>query len=217
MLQTGHSVKPEKEEIMRTSRLVLNSVLALVLIYFMLGTGCAKVLPTRFATIKEAYPTGESLQPPSQAPPDSFKKAVFEAPYEDVFRFAHVSATQALFNVESTDKAKGVILAARVAKIFADGEHESRYHYGILVKETGPKTTEVIIATKKQTSCAKMHEATAGFLTCISFGILAPLAIVDASKCTEEKASLKWATDSLPEMNQFMMLIRNNLIQAGLI
>jgi len=203
---------------MRAFSPIMKFVLTTVLACLIFGTGCNKVLPNRFVTIKEAYPTSESVQPPSQVSSDTFKKAVFEAPYEDVFRFAQVAASQAQLNIEGTDKANGVILATRVAKTFTpDGERESRYHYGIIVKETGPKTTEVTISTKKQTSCSKLHEGTAGFLTCISFGLLAPLAIVDAVKCTEEKASLQWTTDSLPEINQFLTLIRNNLIAAGLI
>ena len=47
-------------------------------------------LPEKFATLEQAFPAGEWAGLPKDLPAGSFKAAVFEAPYEDVFRAVNV-------------------------------------------------------------------------------------------------------------------------------
>jgi hypothetical protein len=158
----------------------------------------------------EAYSAKEYLQNTDQIPRDSFKKAAFKVPYEDVFRAASVSASQAQFSIEEERKADGVILAMRTIQErppqdipIAPGNqrpHQRNYYYAIVVKEKGPKSTEVVIMAKAQGKC-----------------LVDPLSATAACKAY---AVPHWAAghdDATPDLNQYMIFLRNNLIAAGLL
>ena len=197
---------------MRSSNLVAILISLVVLAYFVSISGCVTVLPKSFATPKEAYPSSKSFIPPSNAPRDSFKRAVFEAPYDDVFRAVKVSVSQVMLNIESSNKAKGEILATSIKNTFnpkTGDPREIRYYYGILVKEIGPETTEVTILAKRQRSCKSLSRATA----CLSFGATLP----HIEECNEETVAVKLATDAVEQLSQFMTVTRNNLIASGVI
>lgn len=171
-------------------------------------TGCGTWLPERFVRPDEAYSAKEYLQNTDQLPYDSFKKAVFKVPYEDVFRAASVSASQAQFNVEEERKADGVILATRIIQERPphDGApgnqrpHQRNYYYAIVVKERGPKSTEVVIMAKAQGKC--LADPLMGTAQCRAYAIP------------------HWATvydNATQDLGQFMTFLRNNLIMAGLL
>ena len=185
---------------------------------------CTVTVPKRFATLEEVYPPNASLTPPPDAPLDSFKKGTFEAPYEDVFRAVSVSASQAQFNVESTDKARGLILATRVMMVRNLGESRTseprQYSYAIMVKENGPKSSEVMVLAKVQQSCTRMSFLS-GMSGILGFGVLLiatlPIYLLDKTTC-DKAATVQWATGeftTLQEMTQIMTFTRNNLIAAG--
>jgi hypothetical protein len=167
-------------------------------------------LPERFVRVGEAYSSKDYLQNTEQIPQDSFKKMLFQAPYEDVFRAASVSASQAQFSVEEEKKAEGVILATRTAKeqppqIYPmspvnQQPHQRNYYYAILVKEKGPKSTEVVIMAKVQGKC--LTELLISPAVCKAY------------------ATPHWASghdNAMQDLNQFIVFLRNNLIAAGLI
>jgi hypothetical protein len=197
---------------------------ALILTFvFLLLTGCLPGLqmewiPDRFATLQEVYAPGDLLRSIEVAPIDSNIKKVFNAPYEDVFRAAIVSAGQTQWLVEVQDKAKGVILATRVlqtpppvgaganceANNFANKNPTRRnYYYAVVITEKGPKSIEVTALAKAQGKCE--HKGC--------------LARERHEEC-ERYASVHWATghdNAMSELSQFMVFINNHLIAAGVI
>jgi len=201
----------------------MRTISLIALVFFL--SGCTVTVPERFATLQEAYPPGESLSPPPDAPPDSFKKASFEAPYEDVFRAVSVAASQAQFNVESTDKRKGSILATRVIMVQGPVNRTitepRQYSYAIVAKEIGPKATEVMTLARVQQTCTRDSGLTWTLVSIFTFGIALPTALimypVEKIRC-DNAATVQWATGpytTLQEMNQLMTFARNNLIAAG--
>src|SRR3990172_4127802 len=133
------------------------------LLTLLLLVSCSAWHPARFASVQEAYVGGEHLAEPSPAPVDSRKKALFDVPYEDMYRAASVSASQAQMSIEWEDKAKGQILAVRVTKglmpqksFMQPGNRRPQdkyFFYSIVVRERGPRSTEVSITAKTQGRC----------------------------------------------------------------
>ncbi len=179
-------------------------------VFLLILSGCGSWVPERFVRAGEAYSSKDYLKNFEHLPQDSFKKMVFQAPFEDVFRAASISVSQSQFSLEEERKAEGVILATRIVEALppqdrpiAPGNqrpHQRNYYYAIVVKERGPKTTEVIIAAKAQGKC-----------------LIDPLSNTSACKAYSIP---HWATGhdaATQDLNQFMIFLRNNLIQAGLI
>jgi hypothetical protein len=182
-------------------------VLFLILCFSAL-LGCGTWLPERFVRPDEAYSAKEYFQNTDQLPYESFKKAVFEVPYEDVFRAASLSASQAQFNIEEERKADGLILATRTVqerppRDAAPGNqrpHQRNYYYAIVVKEKGPKSTEVVIMAKAQGKC--LADPLGSPAQCRAYAIP------------------HWAAghdNPTQDLGQFMTFLRNNLIAAGLL
>lgn len=198
------------------SRSVMSLLSFVIFVFFL--SGCfprAIYLPERFSTIDEVYPSGEVFDHLGDVPVDSYKKVVFEAPYEDVFRIAEVSATQAMFNIESVDKAKGLIFALKVTQepgvwnysACGSPRNDKRYFYAIRVKETGPTTTEVTILSKAQGASCYAGGASVG--TAVGTG----LGVFNKDKAVAY-ASVHWSTN-LQDLLQYVTLMRNNLIASG--
>jgi hypothetical protein len=195
------------------------SFFACVMVVFFL-TGCFPkgiYLPEKFSTIEEVYPSDEIFDQLEGIPADSYKKVAFEAPYEDVFRVAKVSATQAMFNVESVDKSKGLIFAMKVTQeqgvwnynACGPPKNDKRYFYAIKVIETGSTTTEVVIVSKTQGAACYAGGASVGTAVGTGLGLF-------NKKKAQAYASVHWS-NNLQDLLQFLTLIRNNLIAAGLI
>jgi hypothetical protein len=185
-------------------------------------TSCYTIVPEHYDVMNKAYPPNDMASPAS-APPESIKKSTFEAPYEDVYRAATIAASQAQFNIESSDKSKGLILAERIAltgKVGDNAVTQTKFFYAITVKELGPKVTEVAISSKAQTKCRYTSPGTHVVTTIFSFGIwlLFIPAIVALDNQCKEAAEIHWdATMSLEQLTQFMTFTRNNLIAAGVL
>jgi hypothetical protein len=182
--------------------------------------GCAPTAtwsPSRFAALEEAFPSERFLDSTAGIPSDSLKKNLFNAPYEDVFRAVSISASQAQMLVEKEDKKGGIILAVRTIQappppglpdcvLALQGNtrpQQRNYYYAILVKEMGPKSTEVTAVAKAQGRC-----------------IDGPCLTGPPAATCHAYASVHWAMaheNSLQELTQLMIFIRNNLIQAGLL
>jgi len=211
------------------SNLTMRMISLIVLVFFL--SGCTVTVPERFATLQEAYPPNESLTPPPDAPPDSYKKGTFAAPFEDVFRAVNVAASQAQLNVESTDKRKGQILATRFAQVQPRGfsgdyslkTFASTYSYMIAVSEKGPKTTEVLASSKVQITCERVTAL--GWIgrtlaVPLTFGLMLvvlPFQIRDDNRCAD-LSTAQWATGELSsqqELDRLLIFTRNNLIAAG--
>lgn len=179
------------------------------------------IVPEHYDTMNQAYLPNE-IPSSSSAPPESIKKSTFEAPFEDVFRAVTVSASQAQFNIESSDKSKGMILAERIAPTGRVGDNnvtQTKFFHAIAVKEVGSKVTEVTILSKAQTRCGYQSAGTHVGLTILTFGIwllfIPPMVALD-NQC-KDAAKLHWDTMSLERLTQFMTFIRNNLIAAGVL
>lgn len=185
-------------------------------------TGCASTkLPEKWASTSDAYPDEASLQPP-EGLEDAYESAIFPAPYEDVYRAALISASQANLNVTHEDKSAGRIFAKRVLdyapSVFTTGGHaERRYFYAVVLDELGPKSVKVTIMAKAQGACEM------GAPPLVDIATLGTTAAMDAGMNVKELclyySQPHWATDfdhSAKELNDFMVLVRNNLIAAGL-
>jgi hypothetical protein len=150
---------------MKTVRLfLLINLLFLLLTQF----GCSdKIYPIKFSTVQEAFSDVVKMpvpSAPSGAPESSYKTSVFNAPYEEVFRAASASISALLVNVIEEKKDSGYILGIRTDKFLNGLLHcplqpynsyprERHIFYMVLVKEKGPKSTEVSILTKDQGQC----------------------------------------------------------------
>lgn len=209
---------------MRRTGLTLKMVTWAITLCFL--SSCTVRVPARFLGPDEAYAPGAVTAPSPDVPFDSVKKSVFEAPYEDVFRAVSVAASQAQFNVESTDKKSGVIRATRTVAVknrVGGGSATRIYYYEIVVKEMGAESTEVTVFSKYQESCTRSSGFTWTMVSLLTFGIALPTALiaypVERRQCNRA-AELQWATEdynSLQEMGQLMTFIRNNLIAAGVL
>lgn len=203
---------------MRTSSLLMKLILPIMASTFFLSSCGPEFvrMPQRFAKVDEVFPPDKPPILPPDIPSDSYKKMVFNAPYEDVYRAAEVSATQAILSIESSDKAKGVIKAELIKQITAGEWH---YFFEIALKEIGPKSTEVIVTSKEQGSC---NIRTQGYVCCLGImtvGLALAMEPARNKKC-EEISSVRWATGNtnvMQEMTNLMTFIRNNLLQAGVI
>lgn len=194
-------------------------VLSFGMLLGMIG-GCAtESLPKHFASTGQAYPDAASMVPPSD--PDTFERSVFPAPYEDVYRAALVSASQVQLNVTFDDKSTGNIFAKRVVQRAPSpsnagglgGQAERRYFFAIVVKELGPKKTQVTIMAKAQGRC----EPISAWVNVATAGIAAPSRSTANEECLRY-SKVHWASgkeNQEEQMGQFMTFVRNNLIAAG--
>jgi len=194
---------------MKSHRKLILSAILLIMLSAMLG--CRSHLPVNFVTVEDAFPTGVSSSI-ANIPSESFKRSIYEATYEDVYRAVMVSVSQVQMNIEVTDKNKGIILATRTINIpppfgsdLADNRRpmQRNYYYKVMVIEKGSKSTEVIALAKAQGRCIDWP------LDNVMFG--APCG---------KYSTIHWAVNqesSAQELAQLMTFIRNNLIAAGLI
>lgn len=175
------------------------------------------VLPERFSTLKEVYPSDDVFDNLEGIPPDSYKRATYQAPYEDVFRIANVSATQAMMSVESINKTTGIIYAMKVTQepgvwnynACGSAKNEKRYFYAIKVSETGPEATEILILSKAQGAACYAGGASIGTVVGSGMGLF-------KKDEAEAYATVHWST-KLQDLLEYFSLIRNNLIAEGLI
>lgn len=181
--------------------------------------------PKQFMTLRQAFPDPATRMPPTTLP-DAAVFSAFDASFEDVFRLASVSASQAQFHVEEQYKSEGLILASRSVLMRPHGTAAEKaqpswastphlYFYAISIRELGPKQTEVRLAAKVQGKCGLWPAS----LKFASLGIGVPMMNQENAHC-EELSKGMWATDahtSAAEMKQFLIFLRNNLLAAGLI
>jgi hypothetical protein len=155
-------------------------------------------------------------------PPESQKKLVLEVPFEDAWRASIQAIVQAQFNVESSQKAKGVILGKKIKTynrgLQGEWVYKTEYTYAVLVNETGPKTTEVRVLSKAQGSC-RVHGV--GMYALMIVGIITilfiPIFYSESSDCKELISVPHWAggPENEEQLTQVSSFVRNNLIAAG--
>ncbi|CAN5255699.1 hypothetical protein BH09PSE6_BH09PSE6_12590 [soil metagenome] len=180
---------------------------------------CCPTPAAQLAEVQEVFPDAAQVSSGVGIPPEAMKTAVYEASFEDVFRVANVSASQAQLNVEDVQKKAGQIFATRSVMItFQQDSTAARYFYLISVKEMAAKRTQVRIAAKVQGKCERLGAGFRAFTGVFTLGVseiaLAPM----ASQC-KDLSSPNWALDRLSaetEMAQFQTFMRNSLIAAGL-
>jgi hypothetical protein len=164
-----------------------------------------RTLTSHLMTAQEAFDPSHTSDGP---PPGWIRKVVLDASYEEVFRAASIAATQAQWDVEKQDKQAGIVLARRLVKsepvaVSWGSEYAPHAHfYRISVTELAAKQTEVAIVAKVQALCVVQHGL---------FGIGAGK---DNENCRKLSAG-KWEGADSPEVSQFIVLLRNNLIAAG--
>jgi len=179
----------------------------LAVVSLLLVTGCVTwiILPEHWASAKEAFPDKKSTNPPHEKQ-DAYVVAKFRAPYEDVYRAALVSASQALFNVTEENKREGYILAERITT--TQGGQPVHYYYAIRIDEIHAKESHVTLAAKAQRMCKFIMGVGKDACTRVS-----ELHWVDERL---EIAEYPNPEGTKAEMNQLIVFIRNNLIAAGL-
>lgn len=157
------------------------------------------------------------------AEPDAVRRTLLAAPFADVQRAAMVAASQAQFNIEQEDKRGGVLLATRdVRGEWNPGNHNSvtniRYSYLIVVREAGPRSTEVRIGAKVQADCTPYSGIGRTVFAVTTLGISEATGMGEGNARCQRMADGTWAKGqggSQQEMGQFMNFLRNNLIAAG--
>jgi hypothetical protein len=178
--------------------------------------GCAtgpSVLPDTFSNVIQAYDDGAHLNPPANIPADSSKRVTVPVNFEDAYRATIVSLTQAQMNIESEDKAGGVVFAQQIVQAVPGFQptnnynnqrsQERRYFLAIVLKEKEAELTEITAYARVQGRC---------YFIAQSFGLPN-----DRQNC-QNYAAVHWATgiDSAQNnLSQFIILLRNNLIAAG--
>jgi hypothetical protein len=157
-------------------------------------------------TAEEAFDPSHTSDGP---PPNWIKKVVLDASYEEVFRAASIAATQAQWDVEKQDKHAGIVLAKRLVESEAvpvswGSERTTHAHfYRISVTELAGKQTEVAIVGKVQAYCVIQH------------GLTGLHAGKDNENCQKLAAGMWQSVAESPEVSQFVVFLRNNLIAAG--
>jgi hypothetical protein len=161
-------------------------------------------------TAQEALDPAHTSDPASRA---WMKKVMFDASYEEVFRAATTAATQTQWEIEKQDKHAGIVFAKRLAKetIPIAGRMETTvvsHLFRVTVTELGAKETEVVIAAKTQWFCIPGKHY-----------LLSPLSKdqikEDNERCQKFREGMWEGATGLPEVSQFVVFLRNNLIVAG--
>ena len=207
---------------MRTLSPVIRMIFCIVLVCLL--TSCTTVRPERFATVEEAYPPQERYQIAPNMPEDSYKKAVFDAAYADVFRAVKIAVTQVGTNIESSDESKGFILSTRDEQrmrprstVRYSESLVTKFYYAIIVKELTSSTTEVSVSSKVQIKCEMSTPVDMVGATVFSCGCFLPMMMQQRNECLE-MSSIHWASDkdtNIQVLSQLINFTRNNLISAG--
>lgn len=183
--------------------------------------GCASTyLPEKWSSLDEAFPPRERLRS-SEVPSESQQRGIFAAPYEDVYRAAMTSLSQAQYNIGYEDKKSGSLAGTRIVQAPPGpgvGDNavmptERRYFVTVSVQERGPKSTEVLVAAKAQGRC-QLTPAVAHIITA---GASAMMGVNDKCRAYSE---LHWAsgnTSASQDLNSLLNFIRNNLLAAGVL
>jgi len=187
--------------------------------------GCASgptYSPETFMTAREAFPTPATL--PDQASAQATRTSVYNAAFEDVYRAANVSASQAQFHIDGEQKSAGHILASRSLRMVPknvnlDSSTEHMYFYSIVVRELGPKSTEVRISVKVQGKCIMLGAGRRAALGVFSLGLTEALNMSgnQQTNCTALSSGTWAARDysNSEDMLRFLTFVRNNLLAAG--
>lgn len=188
-------------------------------------SGCAST-PDRplQSSAREAFPDLSQAVSGNGVPAEAMKVAVYEAGFEDVFRVASVSASQAQLNVEQADKKNGLIFATRDAMLLAgvtayDQPAPHRFFYVISVTELDAKRSQVRVVAKVQAECKKIQGGGRALMGIFSFG-MSELAFAPVNKNCERVTQTRWAQGTFTaalEMGQLQVFMRNNLLAAGLL
>ncbi len=180
-------------------------------------SGCVtgpSMLPNSFSSVDQVFTTGVQFTSPTNIPTDSRKRLTVPINFEDAYRATLVSLAQAQLNIESENKDDGVVFAQQVVQAvpgFQPANNfnnqrslERRYFFAIVLKEKGPESTEITAFAKVQGRC---------YFVSLTYGLPS-----DKAAC-QRYADVHWAEgiDSAQEsLSQFMILLRNNLLAAGL-
>jgi len=208
------------------------SATALCLLLFLMLCSVALLLNAKakdkddvqWMTSEEAFDPSHNGNAPDSC---SIKKVVIDASYEEVFHAASMAVTQAMWEIDKQDKAAGVLFAHRVvnepitkyypvvnkkcgvqlyASLCLPKEHQ--YFYRVKTNELSAKQTEVVVESKLQGYCD---------LHCTApFGLAGrPWCNEYKQSCGELRAGISLKANDQPEISQFVVLLRNNLIAAG--
>lgn len=171
--------------------------------------------------VREAFPDLPSVATGQGVPSTATKVADYSVSYDDAFRAANMSVSQAQLNVEEVDNKHGAILATREAQeVGSNGKpSETRYFYAISVTELGAKRSQIRIVVKVQAPCFAYNPAQRIMYGVGSLGFteLANLALPDIMKDCKEYEQPNWPHATPPELGQFQVFVRNNLLAAGLL
>ena len=200
---------------------IINKGVYLIAISFILINlnGCAPVPKLlQYDDVRDVYSSKESFNVPSDFSKVASKSVSYMVPYADLFRIVSMSASQVMFDVESADEDKGIILATR-----EKDEIRSMYFHAILLAEIGPKETKVTVLSKLQSACSEYTEGQRAMYAIGSLGITeAVIAGVKPENDCEYHVNVHWPNPKnirvspKKEVNQLFTIIRNNLMSQGL-
>jgi hypothetical protein len=170
---------------------------------------------------RTAFPDLPGVVTGQGVPSTAMKVADYAVSYDDAFRAANISVSQAQLNVEEVDKKKGQILATREAQQMGSNGRpiETRYFYAISVTELGAKRSRVRIVAKVQAPCFAYNSAQRLMYDVGSFGTteLVNAAVFPVFKDCKEYQQPNWPHATPPELGQFQVFVRSNLLAAGLL
>jgi len=205
------------------------SATALCLLLFLMLCSVALLLNAKtkekddvqWMTSEEAFDSSHNGNPPDSG---MIRKVVIDASYEEAFHAASVAATQAMWDVDKQDKTAGVLLAHRIVdeplgKVFPDGPQGGTrygvpgrhlYFYRMKANELSAKQTELVLGGRAQGYCGLL-----GSPPTLSVKAYKSEWAEYNQKCGELRAGMWLNANDQPEISQFVVLLRNNLIAAG--
>src|SRR3569833_493054 len=170
---------------------------------------------------REAFPDLSGVVTGNGVPESATKVADYAVSYDDAFRAANESVSQAQLNVEEVENKKGSILATREAQqAGGDGQPRVvRYFYAISVTALAANHSRVRIVAKTQAPCYAyspvqrlMYDVGSLGLTETENTTLVPV----FANCKDYERP-NWPPATPPELAQFQVFVRNNLLAAGLL
>ncbi|VAW67522.1 hypothetical protein MNBD_GAMMA09-167 [hydrothermal vent metagenome] len=193
----------------------------IALFALVLFSGCSPINQlVRFDTVGQVYSSDQLLKVPDDASRNAIKSVTYSVPYADVFRVVDVSATQALFDVDSSNEDEGKILATRETKGLLGEDSIQIFFHAIVVEEKGPRETKVTVLSKVQSSCYKFSGGTRTFYAISTFGLSELLTAIGGELNCDDHIKVHWVNSdrysTRKEVNQLFTIIRNNLIARGL-
>jgi len=154
-------------------------------------------------TSEQAFDPSFPQYVPSPDPTTTTKKVALDASYEEVFHAASNAVTQSMWELDKQDKTAGVLFA----HMYQQDQHMERYFFHVMIKELSAKQTEVALEGRLQETLMPCPK---------SIWLKGNSGCKAINENSRRYALGIWLpAETNPQLSQFVVLLRNNLIAAG--